>query len=190
MDREKLQDALDHWKQVEQEVRREGISFFEGMRLLSGANLARRRRGRREEAIRQWSGLTAGPALEATLQELRAPATQRRTSPPGLRADLRPYQRTGYAWLRFVARLGLGACLADDMGLGKTVQVIALLLDLKRTKADRASLLVVPASLIANWKAELARFAPEPDVGGGPPVGGERAPRRLGPAGADRSTWS
>ena len=47
-------------------------------------------------------------------------------APPGLKAELRPYQQTGYSWLRFVARLGLGACLADDMGLGKTVQVISL----------------------------------------------------------------
>ncbi len=65
-----------------------------------------------------------------------------------------------------MTQLGLGACLADDMGLGKTVQVIALLLALKReagpkpAPAARPSLLVVPASLIANWKAELARFAP------------------------------
>ncbi len=77
-----------------------------------------------------------------------------------MKAELRPYQQTGYAWLRFVARLGLGGCLADDMGLGKTVQVISLLLDLKRDKPKNASLLVVPASLIANWKSELAKFAP------------------------------
>ena len=63
--------------------------------------------------------------------------------------------------MRFVARLGLGACLADDMGLGKTIQVISLLLDLKRDNRGRTtSLLVVPASLIANWKSELAKFAP------------------------------
>ena len=79
-----------------------------------------------------------------------------------MKAELRPYQQTGYSWLRFVARLGLGACLADDMGLGKTVQVISLLLDLKReaSKKKAASLLVVPASLIANWKSELGKFAP------------------------------
>ncbi len=70
------------------------------------------------------------------------------------------------SWLRFVTGLGLGACLADDMGLGKTVQVIGLLLHRKSGRRagerDRArsSLLVVPASLLANWKAELERFAP------------------------------
>jgi SNF2 family DNA or RNA helicase len=63
-------------------------------------------------------------------------------------------------WLHTLASLGLGACLADDMGLGKTIQVIALLLALRK-ESDRPSLLVVPASLIANWTAELERFAPD-----------------------------
>ena len=81
-------------------------------------------------------------------------------------AQLRPYQQTGVSWLRFVTGLGLGACLADDMGLGKTVQVIGLLLHRKSNRTDdeptraKPSLLVVPASLLANWKAELERFAP------------------------------
>ena len=81
-------------------------------------------------------------------------------------AQLRPYQQTGVSWLRFVTGLGLGACLADDMGLGKTVQVIGLLLHRKSNRKDdgpthaKPSLLVVPASLLANWKAELERFAP------------------------------
>ena len=160
IDQEKLAAALEHWKQVENEVHRDGMTFFEGMRLLSGANLGSDAVDESEAAIREWSGLTAGPELDAILQTLRSPETRREKSPPGLKANLRPYQQTGYGWLRFVARLGLGACLADDMGLGKTVQVIALLLDLKREKTRQPSLLVVPASLIANWKAELARFAP------------------------------
>jgi len=54
----------------------------------------------------------------------------------------------------------LGACLADDMGLGKTIQVIALLLVLKRQEGPAPSLLVAPASLLANWAQEIARFAP------------------------------
>ena len=62
--------------------------------------------------------------------------------------------------------LGLGACLADDMGLGKTVQVIGLLLHRQANRTaegsspHRSSLLVVPASLLANWKTELRKFAP------------------------------
>ena len=160
VDREKLKEALEHWKRVEKDVRREGISFFQGMRLLSGANLAAEEEDKGQSAIREWSGLTAGPELDAILKGLRSPESGKETAPPDLKAVLREYQRTGYAWLRFAARLGLGACLADDMGLGKTIQVISLLLDLKRDKKKGASLLVVPASLIANWKSELVKFAP------------------------------
>ena len=67
----------------------------------------------------------------------------------------------------FLDAPGAGACLADDMGLGKTIQVIALLLHLKSDDAGAArspSLLVVPASLIANWKSESARFGPSLSV--------------------------
>ena len=75
---------------------------------------------------------------------------------------MRPYQRAGVQWLYLLARLKLGACLADDMGLGKTIQVLALLLVLKSETAGKAepSLLVAPASLLANWAFEIARFAP------------------------------
>lgn len=160
VDSEKLKQALAHWKRVEKEVRNEGISFFDGMRLLSGADSLDASRHEAAATIREWSGVEAGPKLEAILSHLRSPETLREKIPPGLQAELRPYQQTGYAWLRFLARLGLGACLADDMGLGKTVQVISLLLDLQRDKPRTASLLVVPASLIANWKSELSKFAP------------------------------
>jgi non-specific serine/threonine protein kinase len=160
VDPEKLKHALDHWKNVEKQVRREGISFFEGMRLLSGTNLGAEEEQDDAREIREWSGLSPGPELDAILQGLRSPENRPEQAPPGLQAELRPYQQAGYAWLRFVVRLGLGGCLADDMGLGKTIQMISLLLDLKREGAGGASLIVVPASLIANWKSELVRFAP------------------------------
>ncbi|MBI1832888.1 MAG: ATP-dependent helicase [Planctomycetes bacterium] len=163
VDRDKLAEALAHWRKVEQGVRTGGMSFFEGMRLLSGAALDKDAAAADEET-RAWTGLSVGPALEAVLQRLRSPQAESMPVATGLRAELRPYQRDGVAWLHFLTQLGLGACLADDMGLGKTVQVIALLLARKHerdpdTKAD-PSLLVVPASLIANWKAEIERFAP------------------------------
>jgi superfamily II DNA or RNA helicase len=75
-------------------------------------------------------------------------------------ARLRPYQEQGLRWLHQMKTLGLGACLADDMGLGKTVQVIALLNGIRAAKSER-SLLVVPASLIANWQQEIERFTPD-----------------------------
>ncbi len=168
VDREKLAEALKHWQTVERGVRHDGLSFFEGMRLLAGAPLDKDAAMTLPETTRAWTGLTAGPLLEATLSRLRTPDDRHLASPVALRAELRPYQRTGLSWLRFLTQLGLGACLADDMGLGKTVQVLALLLCLKQEREANAApagkvapcLLVVPASLIANWKAEIERFAP------------------------------
>ena len=74
-----------------------------------------------------------------------------------LKGKLRPYQQVGVRWLHLLTRLGLGACLADDMGLGKTIQVLALLLLLKRESGakPKPSLLIVPASLLANWASEV-----------------------------------
>jgi superfamily II DNA or RNA helicase len=160
VDHEKLQAALKHWKQVEKDSRTDGMTFFAGMRLLSGVRLGSDGSDDATAEVREWTGLTAGPELNAMLEQLRSPETTQEAAPPGLKAELRPYQQTGFAWLRFTTRLGLGACLADDMGLGKTIQVISLLLDLKRDGRKRASLLIVPASLIANWRTELRRFAP------------------------------
>lgn len=184
VDREKLQEALTHWKEIERDVRREGLSFFEGMRLLSGANVLKEEHDESEAEAREWVGLTAGPQLDAILEGLRSPA-QHEKAPPGLKAELRPYQQTGYGWLRFAARLGLGVCLADDMGLGKTIQVISLLLDLKRDKLNKASLLVVPASLIANWKSELAKFAPALSFAVAHPSEVNAANAEIGPDDAD-----
>ena len=166
VDRKKLQEALAHWKKVEQETRESGMSFFEGMRLISGVAIDKDAAAALPQEARQWMGISLDDSLERALAELRDPAASHSAGPPGLLAELRPYQQAGVHWLRMVTRLGLGACLADDMGLGKTVQVIGLLLHRKRerrtTKSeDVQSLIVVPASLIANWKAEVSRFAPE-----------------------------
>lgn len=77
----------------------------------------------------------------------------------GVKATLRPYQIEGVRWLLSMHRLGLGACLADDMGLGKTLQVLAVLSALRQTGPLRA-LLVVPASLLGNWRQEAEKFTP------------------------------
>jgi non-specific serine/threonine protein kinase len=97
---------------------------------------------------------------------LRAPDGSAQINPGvALKGDLRPYQQVGTRWLNLLSSLGLGACLADDMGLGKTIQVLALLLILKKKeKAERPNLLVAPASLLANWAAEAARFAPSLEI--------------------------
>ncbi|HET7607208.1 MAG TPA: DEAD/DEAH box helicase, partial [Gammaproteobacteria bacterium] len=99
--------------------------------------------------------------------------------PAGFVGELRPYQREGVGWLGFLRDFGFGGCLADDMGLGKTVQILALL-EARRELRERSrsgngppsgaaralaapsgpSLVVVPKSLIFNWRQEAARFAP------------------------------
>ena len=87
--------------------------------------------------------------------------------PTALQAELRTYQRQGFAWLAFLRRFGLGACLADDMGLGKTVQLIAYLLHLKESTAHQESwpsLIICPTSVLGNWQKELTRFAPSLNV--------------------------
>lgn len=84
--------------------------------------------------------------------------------PPGLRAQLREYQKRGVAWLHFLEGLGLNGCLADDMGLGKTMQVIARLLQEREDEEGGApdpTLLVAPTSVIGNWRKEIERFAPQ-----------------------------
>ena len=81
--------------------------------------------------------------------------------PDGLTVELRPYQREGLRWLNALAEAGVGGVLADDMGLGKTLQLITHLLALKERGAlESPALIVVPTSLIPNWQAEIARFAP------------------------------
>lgn len=74
---------------------------------------------------------------------------------------LRPYQKAGYNWLRFLNEFRFGGCLADDMGLGKTVQTLALLAHEKQENPGFCSLLVMPTSLIYNWELEARKFTPE-----------------------------
>ncbi len=159
VDHDQLAEALDHWKKVEQHAH-DGLSFVEGMRLLAGAptELTDEADG---DAERQWSFVHAGKWLGQVLDGLRSPESLAEIKPgTGLKATLRKYQEVGVGWLWFLSRLGLGACLADDMGLGKTVQVLALLAALKKKRGAKPSLLVVPASLLANWKSEMQRFTP------------------------------
>jgi uncharacterized Zn finger protein len=82
--------------------------------------------------------------------------------PGGLNATLRPYQQRGFDWLYKNASLGFGSIIADDMGLGKTLQVIVVLLKLKEEGAldSRQALIVVPTTLLTNWKKEFEKFAP------------------------------
>jgi len=159
VDRAKLQEALDHWKRVERQAR-DGMSFIDGMRLLAGVPVDMAADGNSPLEDRQWAFVEAGPWLSELLAKMRSPENlQPLKSNHDLKASLRQYQETGVRWLRFLSSLGLGACLADDMGLGKTLQVLALLQGLRDGNA-KPSLLVLPASLLANWRAEMTRFTP------------------------------
>jgi SNF2 family DNA or RNA helicase len=82
-------------------------------------------------------------------------------TPGNFTGQLRPYQERGVAWLAFLERWGLGACLADDMGLGKSVQFIVFLLHLQEQNAlEKPTLLVCPTSVMGNWQKEVKKFAP------------------------------
>lgn len=155
IDREKLQQALDHWQAIAAQGE---ISFTEGMRLLAGAPADLKTTEDLEEQ-REWAFAEAGQWLSEALETLKDPA---QLEPPGsLNAELRPYQQAGLNWLWFCTQTGLGACLADDMGLGKTIQLLAALLRKKETGDNsQPALLIVPTSLIGNWKREAAKFAP------------------------------
>jgi non-specific serine/threonine protein kinase len=161
VDRERLRRTMDRFQQAEQLAAEGGLTFAEGMRLLAGANVTADETATGIDL--DWTSVVAGPWLAETLKGLRSPEGLAQVDPGrGLRGTLRPYQEVGVRWLHLLSRLGLGACLADDMGLGKTIQVLSLLLVRRREPdaARRPSLLVVPASLLANWAAEIERFAP------------------------------
>ncbi|MBO4637945.1 MAG: DEAD/DEAH box helicase [Clostridiales bacterium] len=81
--------------------------------------------------------------------------------PDNLENTLRDYQKYGFKWLKTVKSSGFGGILADEMGLGKTVQMITLLQDNKDGGSEKPSLVVCPASLVYNWKEEIAKFAPD-----------------------------
>ncbi len=177
VDGDQLQSALLQWQRLQDE-HAQGLTFLQGMRLLAGAPLDDADSAR---ATPEWSGVVAGSWLQETLAKIRSPDGIVECEPGrGLQATLRPYQVEGVRWLWFMSRLGLGACLADDMGLGKTIQVIDLILRLKSPRSaatparasrdarstgpGRPHLLIVPASLVGNWKSEWNRFAPQVKV--------------------------
>src|SRR5712671_786256 len=161
IDREGLRRTLDKFEAIERRAASDGLSFGEAMRMLAGADIAKNDSGGQADV--DWGQAVAGPWLAETLAALRRPDGLARIDPgKSLQGTLRPYQLAGVQWLYLLTQLRLGACLADDMGLGKTIQVLSLLLTLKNEPGDKrkTSLLVAPASLLANWASEIARFAP------------------------------
>src|SRR5699024_8692524 len=92
------------------------------------------------------------------LHDLKSPEEKQYELPDNLQANLRRYQNTGYQWFKSLSRTQLGGILADDMGLGKTLQSIAYILS---EPSDLPHLIVVPSSVVYNWKNECEKFAPD-----------------------------
>jgi superfamily II DNA or RNA helicase len=97
--------------------------------------------------------------IAARLLDATAPADV--VVPATVHADLRPYQRDGFAWLSFLVGHGVGGVLADDMGLGKTLQALAMIAEQRAATPDGPPFLVVaPTSVVGNWADEAAKFVP------------------------------
>jgi non-specific serine/threonine protein kinase len=167
IDRDRLGEVLDHWREVQARADASGVGFGEAMRMLAGAGFDGDGRGAAADMRPEWSEVIAGKWLSSRLDALRSPELHAGIDAhAGLRGELRPYQKRGVQWLWTLRGLELGGCLADDMGLGKTIQVLAVLCLSRRNKEKGAGepgtdLLVVPASLVDNWRLEIERFAPE-----------------------------
>ncbi|MEO7913500.1 MAG: DEAD/DEAH box helicase, partial [Roseiflexaceae bacterium] len=137
--------------------RRDGdLSLADALQLGLGAE------GQALPAGVEYAGLEVEGWLKDVLEQLSDAQTIELLPPPKeLRGELRPYQARGVAWMAFLRRFGLGACLADDMGLGKTLQTITLLLDQReRLGVKQPALIICPTSVVGNWQREIARFAP------------------------------
>jgi non-specific serine/threonine protein kinase len=162
VDRDKLGEVLDQWRDVQRQAETVGVSFGEAMRMLAGAQLDDGETDGAADARPEWSEVIAGKWLSSRLDDLRSPQLRSEIDAnAGLLTELRPYQKLGVQWLWTLRGLELGGCLADDMGLGKTIQVLAVLSLSLRNKEKGTDLLVVPASIVDNWRLEIERFAPE-----------------------------
>lgn len=119
--------------------------------------------------LRQYIELKKDPQLSNLIEDLTGNISYSESFLPknalnkikGLKANLYPYQEKGISWLRALSKHDVGVILGDEMGLGKTLQIISLLLLEKHERQEQKSLIVVPASLIENWKREFHKFAPD-----------------------------
>jgi len=156
VDPEKLKKTLEAYKKAQKLMKQGGLSLKEAMRLQ--LNLQKEF----DIADVDTVDITNGEWLKSVVEKLRKPDLIDSVSlSANFTGELRPYQQKGLNWLYFLHSLQFGACLADDMGLGKTIQLLAFLNTLKANKqTPAASLLIIPASLIANWVNEISNFSP------------------------------
>ncbi|MFH0730849.1 MAG: DEAD/DEAH box helicase [Pseudomonadota bacterium] len=157
VDPEKLRQTLVAYEKAREMSEQEGVSVVDALRWQLGTGKIQKVVGP-EVAV----SISQGSWLESVADKLRHPELVPAKAPgKGFRAKLRPYQKSGLNWLCFLHSIGFGACLADDMGLGKTIQLLAFLSVIKAMPPKRASLLILPGSLIANWVHEIGRFLPD-----------------------------
>ena len=157
VDPEKLRQTLTAYEKARALAGREGVNILDALRMQLGTEEIPG-----VDAADVTVTVTRGQWLETVIEKMRRPELIPGVKPgKGFTATLRDYQQQGLDWLNFLHSIGFGACLADDMGLGKTIQLLALLSVIKKKKRARASLLVVPASLIANWLNEIRAFYPQ-----------------------------
>ena len=163
IDRARLERTMERFQAAEALAATQGLTFAEAMRMLADPGAAS---GATDPATAEWSSVSAGPWLAETLKTLRNPDGAGVDPGPALRGTLRPYQ-TGRramapsavrAWARGVPgrRYGAGQ---DHPGAGAAAHSASP--GRQRADALPPCLLVAPASLLANWAAELERFAPD-----------------------------
>ncbi len=155
VDQEKLQQTLDAYEKVRTLLEEGDLTLREALALqLHPETLLA------DDQAEVDIGVSYGEWFEDVTRKLSNPNLVKAVTPAdSFQATLRPYQQVGLNWLGFLDSLGFGACLADDMGLGKTIQLLAFL-SVKKIH-NSTSLLVLPASLIANWSSEIDKFYPD-----------------------------
>ncbi|MFH1083575.1 MAG: DEAD/DEAH box helicase [Pseudomonadota bacterium] len=161
VDQEKLKLTLDAYEKAKKMMDKEGLSLRDALRMqLMPEKLINTNTEEIDHSI------SNGDWLKSVIRKLLDPDLITSVKPDkAFTGRLREYQKKGLNWLYFLHSLQFGACLADDMGLGKTIQLLAFLNIIRSGskesgRPNKASLLVIPASLISNWDNEIKRFSP------------------------------
>ncbi|MCR4574431.1 MAG: DEAD/DEAH box helicase [Lentisphaeria bacterium] len=161
-DAQTIAGLLAKWKEAREIAHAEGLTIAEGLRLLAGAE-ADGGLSESNGTAEQDCVFRAGGELKRLLDDMGEPSSiSIPRLPDSLETTLRGYQAVGVGYLWRATTFGLGVCLADDMGLGKTLQLLAVFSIWKNTGVlDKLpALLVLPATLLANWRSEAAKFTP------------------------------